>query len=619
MSLIKKIAASVALAWVCVLQSTSHAQQAPFTPNTTVVRDHAHYRAQADGRYTLEKDLDIRLNTEQAVQQMGHIPLAYSSALQTMDVLEAYVLTPEGKRVEVRTDGIREQLFPASTGALMFDDRKVKTVIFPSLQMGSHVVFRMRMTMNTPLFPGQFFEFQGAGPHADHTSFQVTVQAPADMKLNVAANLMEGGEETSDNPQMRQWRWHRKNIPAVAPESGAPSAHERMPHVALSTFDDVSHIGRAYAERASDKLRVTPDIQKLADQITRGETDRRAQAALLYQWVSHKIRYVAIHLGFGGVVPHEADAVLKAGYGDCKDKTTLLQALLAAKGIVSRTVLVNATDVYWMPSLAMPTTVFNHAITYLPEWDLFADSTPGKAMFGVLSSSLAGKQALVVGALGEPSQMKVLPHHTPDNNVVNIRTVMVLDSAGKITGSSTTESKGSADLIARQVFSSFPPGVEAQVASRLLAATGQDGSGNLQYDGAEDVAKPFIFKMHFNLPDYVETASPGAFMLPVGLRGLVNTSNVFKAFGPTERKLPMIWGGWTHHGAHHFEVARRDAGQVHAHTRQHHPCVGQLRVELESRGADAHDPTELDDVSTPSRYFGGGLSGFAKNGRSSGA
>jgi hypothetical protein len=516
---------------------------APFTPNATFIRDHTHYKLQSDGRYTMEKDMELRLNSQQAVQQMGQFPLAFSTSLQSIDVLEAYTLTPEGKRVDVRSDGIREQLFPASHGAPMFDDRRVKTLVFPSLAVGARLVMRTRMTMKEALFPGHVFEFTGAFPPFDRQSFEVSVQAPADMRVKLSPNKMEGGEEKSDDPSVRRWRWHQHDIAAQAPEMAAASAHGDIPHVALTTFESDAQIAQAYWARAQDKIKVTAEVQKLADKLTQGVTDRRAQAELLYRWVSKNIRYVAIYLGFGGVVPHAADEILQAGYGDCKDKSTLLSALLSAKGIPSQAVLVNATDVYWLPKDPMPTTVFNHLITYLPEWDLFVDTTPGKASFGVLSTVLAGKKALVLSQGPQPTALRTLPLSDPERDFVFIKTEMTLSSDGKVSGSSEVQSGGSLDTLARTVMASLPPGMDSQIASQLMAMNGQQGTGNLRHHGAEDTEKQFKYITYFNLPDLVQLPGPGAMAVPVGLPGLVHLAGVFRPLALTERRTPMVFSG----------------------------------------------------------------------------
>jgi transglutaminase-like putative cysteine protease len=539
-------AVAVTCGWLLLAQPSS-AQTTPtpaaHVPNATFIRDHTHYNLQSDGRYTMDKDMEWRLNTPQAVQQMGQLPLAFSTSLQSIDVLEAYTVTPEGKRVDVRSDGIREQLFPASSGAPMFDDRRVKTLVFPSLSVGARLVMRTRMTMKEALFPGQVFEFTGAFPPFDRQSFEVSVQAPADMKVKLTPNKMEGGEENSDNPAVRRWRWHQSNLPALVPEMGAASPHGDIPHVALTTFDSDAQIAQAYWARAQDKVKVTAEVQKLANKLTQGIPDRRAQAEVLYRWVSKNIRYVAIYLGFGGVVPHSADEVIQAGYGDCKDKSTLLSALLAAKGISSQSALVNATDVYWMPAEPMPTTVFNHLITYLPEWDMFVDPTPDKASFGVLSSALAGKKALILGQGDQATMLRTLPLHQPSKDFVFIKTEMTLSSNGKVEGSSEIQSGGSFDLLARTVMASLPPGMEPQIASQLMALSGQQGTGNLRHYGAEDTDKPFKYITYFTLPDLVQLPGPGAMAVPVGLPGLVYLAGVFRPLALTERRTPLVFAG----------------------------------------------------------------------------
>jgi transglutaminase-like putative cysteine protease len=73
------------------------------------------------------------------------------------------------------------------------------------------------------------------------------------------------------------------------------------------------------------------------------------------------IRYVAIELGVGGVQPHPASEVLAHGYGDCKDKVTLLSSMLKELGVDSHYVLIN-TERGSVAASTPPNMGFNHAI-----------------------------------------------------------------------------------------------------------------------------------------------------------------------------------------------------------------------------------------------------------------
>jgi hypothetical protein len=116
----------------------------------------------------------------------------------------------------------------------------------------------------------------------------------------------------------------------------------------------------------------------------------------VYRWTYKNSRYVATYIGAGGWVPHEAQWTLTHRYGDCKDHVTLLAALLAVKGIESDPVLINA-DLASFTLPKVPVRAFNHAITYLPRWQLYLDSTDNLATFGVLPEADSGRPVLHAG------------------------------------------------------------------------------------------------------------------------------------------------------------------------------------------------------------------------------
>ena len=178
--------------------------------------------------------------------------------------------------------------------------------------------------------------------------------------------------------------WHFHNDTAVKYEPDTVIAADDAPHVDITTLGDYAAVAKLYSSLFHDKSAATPEISTLADKLTDGIRDRRAQAKALYDWVSRHIRYVNIVLGAGGFEPHHAADVLKNGYGDCKDHVMLLQALLSAKGIKSSAVLIQAGgNQIRLPAMASPF-LFNHLIAYVPDFQLFLDLTAEYASFGVL-------------------------------------------------------------------------------------------------------------------------------------------------------------------------------------------------------------------------------------------
>lgn len=519
------------------------AQAAAFQSNVTVLSDEIVYNVNADGTYTRDESESFHINTDQGVKQFSQIPLYYSTSLQDLSVVEAYTTTRDGKRIDVPSDAILEQQSRESADAPIFDDGKVKTVVFPSVEIGATLTLREHRTQRKPIFPGQFSLIEHFSDQREFRSASVTVRAPASLKLNVNATGMTGRQADSDKLDMQVWRWSLENAPAHAPELDSVGTADHSPYVAVTTFPNFAAVGTAYLARAEPKAAVTPTVQKLADQLTKGITDPKAQAEVLYDWVSTHIRYVAIYLDFGGVVPHDADTILKAEYGDCKDHVTILQALLAAKGIKSSPVLVNAGNVYSLPGVAAPLGVFDHAITYLPDFKLFADSTAGVARFGTLPITELGKPALVADDGSGTAKIVTLPLGSADNTRQQTTIHLTLDSDGNVKGTGEINSTGTLEWLSREIFASLQPGVEPQVASRFLTLTGQNGTGNYQHSDVHDLAQPFVYRTEFQLPGYAQLPGPGAIQVPVGLSSFSNIASAFQDFGPETRNFAMPFLG----------------------------------------------------------------------------
>ncbi|MBL0124137.1 MAG: transglutaminase domain-containing protein [Betaproteobacteria bacterium] len=102
----------------------------------------------------------------------------------------------------------------------------------------------------------------------------------------------------------------------------------------MSTFANWGALGSAYESRAAAKATATPSIRKLAEELTKGATDQRDEVRKIYEWAIRNVRYVALHLGTGPLVPRAAETIIDTKYGDCKDYTTLMQACLQPEALI---------------------------------------------------------------------------------------------------------------------------------------------------------------------------------------------------------------------------------------------------------------------------------------------
>jgi transglutaminase-like putative cysteine protease len=490
-----------------------------------------HFRVESDGSFRDEVFTQVRINTREGVEQWSQVQLPWSVSRQSLEVLEAYVITPGGQRLEVSADTIFTKEDPASVGAPMFSDNQRRIIVFPQLQPGARLAYRYRLSEKIPLFPNHFTDEESYSIYADWEHVRLSYDVPANMHLQVEAHDLPAWQSDAKPERGRKiLGWQLNRTLAVAAEPGAVSSADFSPRVALSNFADYAAIGDAYTARARDKAALTPKVQQLADEITLGVEEPREQAQKIYDWVAKNIRYVAIYFSSEGVVPHSADTIIDSRYGDCKDHSTLLQALLAAKKIASAQVLISTDSRFATPQIPIP--FFNHAINYLPRWNLFVDSTNELAPFGTLSASERGRKVVLATAVpGLPRYMPT-PPAAAEQSVEHADIDARIDSDGTLHIEETTRGSGDQEIGYRGFYSRVVKGTEAQVAQSILTSAGIQGTGSLEYGDPRDLDHPFHSTLRYESLDAALVPGPAAIALP--------SSFSLNIPGGTQRQTPLV-------------------------------------------------------------------------------
>ncbi len=470
---------------------------------------------QPDGTAEQTIHQELYAANDVAAAQVAQIPLSFSPSMETMEVVEAYTLKPDGRRIAVSPAAIQEQAEPVATGAPMFSDRRRKTVVFPEVAGGDTMVLTARRQIRVPQLPG-LFQATYAYPRTlayDHV--HVSVHVPTAMQLRV--DTLGPTLTTAEAGGTTTYTWDYRAPDALPPTPTAIAPFERAPHIVMSTMQDWETLGRAYRKLADPKAAVTPKTQALADEITAGTTDRRQQAERLYTWVSLHIRYVAVFLANGALEPHAADAVLANGYGDCKDHVVLFETLLRAKGIPSVGALINSGNGYTLTKV--PSTVgLDHIITYIPEFDLYADTTMGVAPFGVLGFAEYGKP--VVLAVESGPAVRRTPLADQASNSETMRAVATLSPDGRIDGQSRTDATGAYGVTLRHVARGIAVDGADGMAEKQLKALGLDGTGHLETAPSGTLEAAAWINGRYSLKPDTRMMDGGEFALPTGLRML---------------------------------------------------------------------------------------------------
>ena len=92
------------------------------------------------------------------------------------------------------------------------------------------------------------------------------------------------------------------------------------------------------------------------------EQDKLLTVAKTTQWIQDNVRYFGIELGANSHLPSSPATTFDRRYGDCKDKTVLLIAVLKQLGIKAYPALVSTTETKTMTELLPSPGAFDHVI-----------------------------------------------------------------------------------------------------------------------------------------------------------------------------------------------------------------------------------------------------------------
>lgn len=497
----------------------SQAKPAPADPyrNQALVieRSETTYRMNADG--TGERDLHVilRIQSAGAAQQFGVLAFSYASAYETPTIKMVRVLKPDGSIVDTPPSDAIQMTAAVSRQAPLYSDLKDLHIPVRSLSVGDKLEYEIDTKIDKPETPGQFWgtkHFIAPGSVIALAEI-LNLQVPVDKYVQVWSPNHK--PTVTEQNGVRTYTWNVSQlVPAPRPSSDSsdrptppqdPDENadgESLPSVAWTTFHSWNEVGEWYRNLALKQSAPTDAVRAKADALVAGAKTPEEQVRALYDFVSTHIRYVGIDFGIGRYQPHTAAEVLANQYGDCKDKDTLLEALLRARGFSTAPALIGA-GIVPVPEVPTPA-VFNHVITTvnLPGGRIWLDSTPPDAPFQFLGSAIRDQKALVVSA-SQPAVLVATPASAPYPFSARFVAVGTLNAQGKLTAKMTATYRDDDEALVRALAHTVAPADWDKVSQYVSAQTGFGGTtSNTQFQNVDDSSKPIVMTYDYERHPY---------------------------------------------------------------------------------------------------------------------
>jgi tetratricopeptide (TPR) repeat protein len=455
-----------------------------------VTRTETRLRFAADGTSERTQTTSIKMLSEAGVRTWGVLAFVYASENERVDVHFVRVRKADGSTVATPPENVLDLPSEVTREAPLYSDLKQKQIPVKALGVGDMLEFEVAYVEDKPLVPGQFWYSYNFTRNFVVLKEVLELRVPQDKQPRIS-NADLKPVMTEDGPE-RVYTWTTSNTEPSKP-SGMVGDTEKpeKASVQISTFTSWQQVGEWYGKLARPQAKVTPEIQAKADALVKDIPPGPARIQAIYDFVSSHIRYISLSFGIGRYEPHTAAQVLENEYGDCKDKHTLLAALLKAEGIEAWPALI-PSSVKLDEDVPSPGQ-FDHVITVVPlgKQYLWLDTTPEVAPYGLLMIVLRDKQALVIPDSAASFLMKT-PADPPFPSEDHLVMRGDLDNEGTFKGHGALTMRGDNEVVYRMVFHASARAKWQDVLQAISYRLGFGGEvSNVQIDDPDATRQPF--------------------------------------------------------------------------------------------------------------------------------
>ncbi len=255
----------------------------------------------------------------------------------------------------------------------IYDEERTRFMVLEDIRVGDIVEYAYSLRGANPVFGGQVHKTFVHGQDYPMALLHFRLLLSPDSKIKTrqyvrsiepVERLLAGG--------WRELVWMEKESPAVKEEDQSPYWFDTYPWIETSdwaSWEELGQWGLGLFRNTVDtesRLAVDSVFSRLApnfpldDGVSRPASDDELLA--LIRFVQDEIRYFGLQIGEGTHRPRSPADIVSSGFGDCKDKTVLLCALLSRAGVKAWPALVATRRGQFIPDRLPGPGAFDHAI-----------------------------------------------------------------------------------------------------------------------------------------------------------------------------------------------------------------------------------------------------------------
>lgn len=380
-------------------------------------------------------------------EKFSDFRIPFNKNEERVEVLLARTYKGDGSAVDVEQKATNDVTPPELADADMYANVLHRVLSFPSVDPGSVLVVQYKKEREKAGSVEGVVLFQYDEPMI-RKELKIAIPQDKNLKFKIVGLKAELKEETAGEKKI--YSLAAADSPQIKPEEWMPPLGEIASRVVFSTHADWADACRDFRESFYSAATPTDEVKKITAPIIKGASGEAEKIRKIFLFVAREIRSVRFAFGEGGFEVHPAGTVLKNRYGDWKDKSGLLVAMLKAAGVTAYPVLVHSRAI--PPEEDIPTLKqFDAVLVVVPPRGsgdpLFLNPFADDSLYGYFQDGRGGRGLAVKPDSVEFLSVRCLPEA---ESVLRNEIKAEIDAAGTVKGEISSDLAGLFDQRARQ-------------------------------------------------------------------------------------------------------------------------------------------------------------------------
>jgi hypothetical protein len=248
----------------------------------------------------------------------------------------------------------------------LYNGQRSALVILDDVRIGDVIDVAYTLQGENPVFAGKFIDASALEWGVPVRDLRYRLLVPPERRITtkiIGQAAVSPNTGTFDGEQELLWR--RSNVPIVESEERVPDSHVVFSFLDVSEFATWADVVRWAEPLYALSREPSPLLDAVVTDLRTRFQSPEQQAVEALAFVQQEVRYLGIEMGPGSHRPSEPEEVLRRRFGDCKDKSRLLAALLTRLGLEATPALVHSDRREAVRNRLPSPYAFDHVITAL--------------------------------------------------------------------------------------------------------------------------------------------------------------------------------------------------------------------------------------------------------------